>query len=77
MKFFVDERWVYFLKDEYLHKTELDAYGFFDSSRSIPVDMRKDTEEDGRQDQFFRLKSLLKPKDKLAQGGDHSGLFGV
>jgi hypothetical protein len=77
MKFFVDERWVYFVKDGYLHKTELDAYGFFDSSTSRLVDMEVKTDEDGRQDQFLRLKSLLRPKDKLAQGGNHSGLFGV
>jgi|DEB0MinimDraft_10_1074344.scaffolds.fasta_scaffold05549_4 hypothetical protein len=77
MKYFVDDNWVYFLKDDQLHKTELDSYGFFETDRCMPVDMGIDADEDGRQDQFFRLKSLLKPKDKLAQGGNHTGLFGV
>ena len=77
MKYFVGNRWVYFLKDNALHRTELDSVGFFETDRSIPVDYRDREGEEAREDQLRRIKSLLKPKNKLAQGGDHTGLFGV
>lgn len=68
MKYFVDERWVYFMKDDELHKTELDAYGFFESDRSIRVAMCQESTMEHRIDHLEKLRSLLRAGNKVAQG---------
>ena len=77
MKYFVDDQWVYFIKDEELHKTELDAYGFFESDRSIRVAMCKESMVEGRIDQLVKLRALLRTESKVAQGKMIGSPFGV
>jgi hypothetical protein len=62
MKYFVDEDWVYFIKDDELHKSNLDSVGFFETDRSVRVAMCRESIVEGRIDHLEKLRSLLKKK---------------
>jgi len=77
MKYFVDENWVYLIKDNQLHKTELDAYGFFETDRSIRVDVCPEAVDEGRVDHLEKLRSLLRTPHKPSQGKVIHSPFGA
>jgi hypothetical protein len=64
MKYFVDEDWVYFIKDDELHKSSLDSVGFFETDRSVRVAMCRESTIEGRIDHLEKLRSLLKKKQE-------------
>jgi|TARA_R100000005_G_C4825002_1_gene104336 hypothetical protein len=76
MKFFVDELWVYFIKDDELHKTELDAVGFFETEKSIRVAMCRESTMEGRIEQLEKLRTLLRSPYKPSQGKVIGSPFG-
>ena len=76
MKFFVDELWVYFIKDDALHKTELDAVGFFETEKSIRVAMCRESTMEGRIEQLEKLRTLLRSPYKPSQGKVIGSPFG-
>ena len=76
MKFFVDELWVYFIKDDELHKTELDAVGFFETEKSIRVAMCRESTMEGRIEQLEKLRTMLKSPYKPSQGKVIGSPFG-
>jgi hypothetical protein len=85
MKFYVDEKWVYFVKEylnsdsttQYiLHKTQLDSYGFFNTANSIPInDIFMESQNMNDFNNLKRLQDLLMPKSKLSQDGIQLTLF--
>ena len=77
MKFFVDELWVYFIKDDELHKTELDAVGFFETEKSIRVAMCRESTMEGRIEQLEKLRTLLRSPYKPLQGKVIGSPFGT
>ena len=77
MKYFVDDLWVYFIKDDELHKTELDAVGFFETERSIRVSMCRESSMEGRIDQLEKLRTMLKSPHKPSQGKVIRSPFGA
>ena len=77
MKFFVDELWVYFIKDDELHKTELDAVGFFETEKSIRVAMCRESTMEGRIEQLEKLRTLLRSPYKPSQGKVIGSPFGT
>jgi hypothetical protein len=77
MKFFVDELWVYFIKDDELHKTELDAVGFFETEKSIRVAMCRESTMEGRIEQLEKLRTLLRSPYKPSQGKVIGSPFGA
>ena len=77
MKFFVDELWVYFIKDDELHKTELDAVGFFETEKSIRVSMCRESTMEGRIEQLEKLRTLLRSPYKPSQGKVIGSPFGA
>ena len=77
MKFFVDELWVYFIKNDELHKTELDAAGFFETEKSFRVTMCRESTIEGRIDQLEKLRSLLRTPYKPSQSKVIGSPFGA
>ena len=77
MKYFVDDLWVYFIKDDELHKTELDAVGFFETERSIRVSMCKESDIEGRIDHLEKLRVMLRSPHKPSQGKVIRSPFGA
>ena len=77
MKYFVDDLWVYFIKDDELHKTELDAVGFFETERSIRVSMCRESNMEGRIDQLEKLRTMLRTPHKPSQGKVIHSPFGA
>jgi hypothetical protein len=81
MKFYVDEKWVYFVQEygqgEYiLHKTQLDAYGFFNTANAIPIkDIFIESQNMNDFNNLKRLQDLLMPKNKLSQEAVQLTLF--
>lgn len=67
MKFFIDEKWVYFYKNSALYKSPVDSYGFFNTEHGVPVDLCAESKDHGRVSHLERLRSLLMPKPELAQ----------
>jgi len=87
MKFYVDEKFVYFVQETQnpseekkylLHKAPLDCYGFFNTVNGIPIyDLFAESNNMNDFNNLKRLEDLLMPKDKLAQGGIQLSLFWV
>ena len=85
MKFYVDEKFVYFVQETQnpseerkylLHKSQLDSYGFFNTVNGIPIyDLFAESNNMNDFNNLKRLEDLLMPKDKLAQGGIQLSLF--
>ena len=75
MKFFIDENWVYFYKNEALYKSSVDSYGFFNTDHGVPVDFCQEAKDHGRISHLERLRSLLMPKPELSDGVVQLTLF--
>lgn len=75
MKFFIDEKWVYFYKNTTLYKTPVDSYGFFNTDHGVPVDFCQEAKNGTRIDHLERLRSLLMPKSELSQDATQLTLF--
>lgn len=85
MKFYVDEKWVYYVKEclnsdsntEYiLHKTQLDSYGFFNTANGIPIrDIFVESNNMNDFNNLKRLQDLLMPKSQLSQDSIQLTLF--
>ena len=85
MKYYVDEKFVYFVQETQnpseekkylLHKAPLDSYGFFNTVNGIPIyDLFAESNNINDFNNLKRLEDLLMPKDKLAQGGIQLSLF--
>lgn len=77
MKFYVDEKWVYFVREvmdknnetrHCLHKTPLDTYGFFNTTNALPIyDLFIESQSMNDFNNLKRLENLLMPKNKLSQ----------
>ncbi len=66
MKCFIDYNTVYYIKDSQLYQTEIDSYGFFDTTKGSLV--REST------DQMERIRLLVTEKE-LAQDAIQLHLF--
>jgi hypothetical protein len=85
MKFYVDEKWVYFVREvmdknnetrNCLHKVSLDAYGFFNTANALPIyDLFIESENMNDFNNLKRLENLLMPKNKLSQEAVQLTLF--
>jgi hypothetical protein len=75
LKFFIDESWVYFYKNEALYKSPVDSYGFFNTDHGVPVDFCQEAKDHGRVSHLERLRMLLMPKPELAPGEKQLTLF--
>ena len=85
MKYYVDEKFVYFVQQSQdprleakylLHKTLLDEYGFFNTANSIPIyDLFVESKNSAGYNTLKRLEDLLMPKQGLAQGEIQLSLF--
>ena len=84
MKFHVDEKWVYYVKETVtehevsyvLHKTQLDSYGFFNTAHGIAItDLYAESQTMNDVNNLTRLRDLLMPKTKLAYEVDQLTLF--
>ncbi len=75
MKFFIDEKWVYFYKNSALYKSPVDSYGFFNTEHGVPVDFCAEAKQRVRIDHLERLRQLLMPKSELSDDVTQLTLF--